>query len=245
VIAPERLRLCLVTPEGLREAELLNLAASALEGGVTLIQLRDKRRDDRELYGLAVALRGLCAARGAPLFLDDRLDLALAARADGVHLGQRDLPAREARRLAPPSFLLGVSVGDPGEARRAAEEGADYLGVGAVYPTASKGDALLAGLDGLRRVTAASALPVVAIGGVDRPDRAEAVLLAGASGVAAISGIARAGDVREAARAMRERIDRILARRGKELPSRPTGEGPEEALGREEEGGARPCRTAR
>ncbi|HEY8393596.1 MAG TPA: thiamine phosphate synthase, partial [Thermaerobacter sp.] len=135
----------------------------------------------------------------ALLIINDRLDLALAAGADGVHLGQDDLPAEAARRLWP-SGLLGVSVRTPGEARAAERAGADYLGTGALRSTSTKPDSRVIGLDGLRAVVEATRLPVVAIGGI-RPDDVPAVRQAGAVGVAVASAVLQAPDVRGAAEA--------------------------------------------
>ena len=148
------------------------------------------------------ALRALLAPRALPLIVNDRLDLALAAGADGVHLGQGDLPCALARRLAGPDFLIGVSVGSPAEATQAEREGADYLGVGPVFDTPTKTDAPAAtGLAGLRAIRAATRLPLVAIGGIHAGNAAE-IIRAGADGVDVVSAIMAAPDPRAAARAL-------------------------------------------
>ena len=175
------------------------LLEPVLAAGVRAVQFRAKGIPDRLAYGLARTARQVTARFGALLLINDRLDLALAAGADGVHLGQDDLPAAEARRLWPEG-LLGVSVRTAAEARAAEAAGADYLGAGALRSTATKDDAQVIGLEGLAAVAAATRLPVVAIGGItvdDLPD----LRRAGLAGVAVASAIARAADPGQAAAA--------------------------------------------
>ena len=176
--------------------DLVALAQAAVRGGVTAVQLRLKHASGR---ALVEAARALVAAVPVPLLVNDRLDVALAAGAAGVHLGPDDLPVVLARRVAPPGFVVGASVGSADEA--AVARAADYWGVGPWRATGTKlaaGEALGAG--GFRRIVAiAGRIPCVAIGGV-RPEDASAVRAAGGAGVAVVSGILRAGDVEEAAR---------------------------------------------
>lgn len=173
----------------------VELAAAALAGGATALQLRDKDRPARELYTLGCALAELCAKHAALFVVNDRLDIALACQADGVHLGQDDLPAARARAIAGPGLVIGVSTGAPGEAADAWRDGADYLGVGPAFATATKRDAgVPIGPEGLASVVRAAALPVVAIGGIG-PGNAAVALAAGACGVAAISAVMAATDV--------------------------------------------------
>jgi thiamine-phosphate pyrophosphorylase len=176
--------------------DLVALAQAAVRGGVTAVQLRLKHESGRALVETA---RALVAAVPVPLLINDRLDVALAAGAAGVHLGPDDLPAVLARRVAPPGFVVGASVGSADEA--AAARAADYWGVGPWRATGTKlaaGEALGAG--GFRRIVAiAGRIPCVAIGGI-RPEDASAVRAAGGAGVAVVSGILGAGDVEEAAR---------------------------------------------
>jgi thiamine-phosphate diphosphorylase len=184
----------------------VEIAEAALAGGATAIQLRGKELATRELCTLASALRSVCARHGALFVVNDRLDVALACGADGVHLGQDDLPVAAARRLAP-ALVLGVSAATPEEARAAAAAGADYLGVGSVFATGSKPDAGAAiGPEGLGRVVAATSLPVVAIGGITANNAVRA-LATGAVGVAVISAVVAAEDVEGAARALRRQVD--------------------------------------
>ncbi len=180
---------------------LLEQADAALRGGATAIQLRDKRLSGREMTEVAVAMSELCRSFGAKFFVNDRLDIAMAAGADGCHLGQSDLPLALARKIAPPPFLLGQSVRTPEQALTALEQGADYLGVGAVFPTGTKEDASVIGPEGLAMVTRATSLPAVAIGGIG-PSGVSAVMEAGASGIAVVSAVVASSDPEASARAL-------------------------------------------
>lgn len=145
----------------------LAITRAALKGGAGIIQLRDKSTPMRELVAVARIMRLLTREKGALLIMNDRLDLAQLCEADGVHLGPDDCPLADARRLLGPHHLLGASCGTVDEALAAREAGADYIGVGAVFPTGTKTDAGTAiGLDGLRQVAGATDLPVAAIGGI-------------------------------------------------------------------------------
>jgi thiamine-phosphate diphosphorylase len=167
---------------------------------VTAVQLRAKGWADRELHEAAIALRASCLGAGALFIVNDRVDLALAVGADGVHLGVGDLPVAAARRLLGPEAVIGYSP-ERVDDRLAEEAGADYLGVGPVFGTATKDDAGAAiGIDGLARAVAATRLPVIGIGGIDLA-RSQEVMAAGAAGIAVVSAIFFAGDPRAAARA--------------------------------------------
>ncbi|MDI3317618.1 MAG: thiamine phosphate synthase [Bacillota bacterium] len=190
--------------------KLLDVCRAALEAGAGTLQLRGKGWSGRELYELGLALRRLTEEAGALFLVDDRVDVAQAVRADGVHVGQDDLPARVARAILGPGAIVGVSAATPEEARRAEADGADYVGAGSVWPTGSKADAgAPIGLEGLRAVVAATRLPVVAIGGVDA-GRAREARAAGAAGVAVISAVMAAPDP---ARAVRELLAGTEGRR--------------------------------
>jgi len=191
------LRVMLVTDDRLIGGrDLLEVCRSAVRGGVTSVQLRLKEASPRDLLQAARALVG---AVTVPVLVNDRLDVAIAAGAAGVHLGSDDLPVRLARAAAPPGFLIGASVGSVGEATNAA--GADYWGVGPWRVTTTKADAGPAlEEETLGRIReAAGAIPWVAIGGV-RPEDLPAIRAAGAAGVAVVSGIVGVPDVEEAAR---------------------------------------------
>lgn len=179
------------------------LLEKVLAAGVRAVQFRAKDVPDRTAYHLARAARQVTARHEALLVVNDRLDLALAVEADGLHVGQDDLPAAAARRLWP-TGLLGVSVRTPREARDAEAAGADYVGAGALRSTSTKDGARVIGLEGLKAVVGATRLPVVAIGGI-AVDDLPALRRAGLAGVAVASAIARAADPGHAAAAFLDR----------------------------------------
>lgn len=180
----------LVTDRPLAGARSLeSIVRAAVAGGVSIVQIREKSLSSRAFLEAAQALRYLLDELGRPLIVNDRLDIALACGAAGVHLGQEDLPCAEARRIAGSELLIGVSVSTAAEAVAAERDGADYLGVSPVFPTPTKTDTPPAvGLDGLRDIRAATSLPLVAIGGI-HPTNAAEVIRAGADGVAVVSAI--------------------------------------------------------
>jgi len=182
------------------------LAAALLRGGARLVQLRWPGASARELLAAALAIRPLARAAGALFLVNDRPDVARAAEAEGVHLGQDDLPVAAARRVLGAGRLIGVSTHDPGQARAAEAAGADYLGVGPVYATATKPDALAPrGLALVSAVRAAVRCPLVAIGGIT-PETAAAVRAAGADAVAMIGALVRAPDPEAAVRDVLARL---------------------------------------
>jgi thiamine-phosphate pyrophosphorylase len=202
------LRVYVITETSLaRGRDQVDLIAAALRGGATMVQLRDKELPARDQYALGQRLRELTRARGAALIVNDRVDLALALDADGVHLGQDDLPPAVARALLGPDRIVGVSAGSPGELELVQREGADYLGTGPFAATGSKGDAGAAiGAAGIARVRALTDLPIVAIGGLTAASAAEAIR-AGADGVAVISAVIAAADPALAASQLRQAVD--------------------------------------
>jgi len=210
---PREWRLMVVTDERLsRGRSHLEIARAAIAGGADAIQLRDKQAQGRRLLELARELRQLCRSEGVALVVNDRVDVALAVAADGVHVGQADLPAVEARRLLGRGAFVGVSATTTDEAERAERDGADYVGFGPVYEArGSKPDAgAPLGLAALREARGRCAVPLIAIGGIDAT-RAGEVMCHGASGVAVISAVVAATDVAAAARAVREACERALA----------------------------------
>ncbi|MBI2002034.1 MAG: thiamine phosphate synthase [candidate division NC10 bacterium] len=209
------LTLCVITDPKLAPGrDHVAIAKAALAGGADMIQLRDKAGDLRELLPQARAIQALCRSQGAIFIVNDRLDLALAAGADGVHVGQEDLPAEAARRLLPPGRILGVSTHTPEQAEAARLAGADYIGFGPMFPTGTKDTGYTPrGLPGLRDVRAASSLPILAIGGITL-DTVEGVIAAGATAPAVISAIVAAPDIAAAAAAFRERVAAARARAG-------------------------------
>ena len=169
---------------------LLDIVGAALAAGAPAVQLRAKDATPRELQELADALLPLVRSRDALLFVNDRLDVALAAGADGVHLGPADLPVAAARAVAPPPFLIGYSTDDPAAARTAAAAGADYLGCGAVFGTTTKAEVAgeRIGTERLDAVARSVSIPVVGIGGIT-PANVAAVAATAAAGVAVVGGI--------------------------------------------------------
>ena len=190
-----RLRLIAITDRDLaRPREVTEVVGEALRAGAPAIQLREKALPPRDTLPLARRLRADTSAAGALFFVNDRMDLALAVGADGVHLGPDDLPVAAARRIAPAGFLIGYSADDPDAARAAVADGADYIGCGAVFPTRTKSDAGRAvGLGGLARVVAAVDAPVAAIGGITT-ERAAGAFRAGAAGCAVVGAVMAAAD---------------------------------------------------
>jgi thiamine-phosphate pyrophosphorylase len=177
----------------------IEVARQLVRGGAKAIQLRYKGDDRDELLAIAQQLKSLCYENKVLFIINDYLDIALAVGADGLHLGQKDLPVKEARRLLPIDMLLGVSVTTVEQAKAAQGGGADYIAVGSMYPTSSKETAKVVGLERLRKVRGVVSLPLVAIGGINK-DNAGEVAAAGADGVAVISAILGAEDVEGAAR---------------------------------------------
>lgn len=185
----------LVTDEAcLHGRPLLECVEEALAAGVTLVQYRAKAADGGVLYAEACKLKELCDMYGVPLIINDRLDIALAVGTAGVHLGQDDLPCAVARRLLGEDFIIGVSAHNQAEAVQAVSEGADYLGCGAVFGTATKHDVAKLGLENLRAIRKAVAVPMVGIGGITADNYAE-VLATGANGAAIVSGILAQEDI--------------------------------------------------
>jgi thiamine-phosphate pyrophosphorylase len=198
-----RLRLIVITDRDRAEPRsVTDVVAAALAAGAPAVQLRDKRASVRGLYDLGRTLLPLVRKADALFFVNDRVDVALALKADGAHVGPDDLPVSRLRPALPSHFLLGTSTDDPDEARTLVRDGADYIGCGTVYPTASKPDAgEVIGLEGLDRVARAVPVPVVGIGGVTA-DRASEVATTAACGVAVISAVMAAVDVEAVVQAL-------------------------------------------
>jgi thiamine-phosphate pyrophosphorylase len=202
------LRLYLLADAGLApSAELIQIVAAALRGGVTAVQLRAKTATTLELLELARNLNGLCREANVPFIVNDRVDVALAAEADGAHvghIGEEDLSPHDARHLLGPTAIVGVSVATPQEARMATSQGASYVSAGPMFATSTKADAgPAAGEALLRSVRAATGLPLVVIGGIT-PQRSAALFAAGADGVCVGAAIVRAADPESIARAFFE-----------------------------------------
>lgn len=203
--------LYLVTDRRLsRGRSTLEIVRAAVAGGVTCVQLREKTCGTLEFIREAEAVKRFLDGQGIPLIINDRLDVALAVAADGVHLGQNDMPLEAARRIAGGDLLIGISAESLADAVAAAAGGADYIGVSPIYDTPTKTDtAPSLGLSGLRAIRAAVDIPLVAIGGL-KTENAAAAIAHGADGVAVVSAIVSAEDPRRAARQLRAEIDGIL-----------------------------------
>lgn len=203
--------LYVITDAALRpERSHVDLVRAALAGGARIIQLRDKSSPLSHVVEQGREIRRLACEAGALFIVNDRCDVALACGADGVHLGPDDLPLGEARRLLGDERVIGVSVNSIDEANAALATGADYLGVGAIFGSATKLDAGAAiGLQRLREIKRATALPVVAIGGISRQN-IRAVAEAGADAAAVVSAVVCAEDMTEATRALAEEFERGL-----------------------------------
>lgn len=186
----------------------LEVIEEAIQGGADIVQLREKNKTKKELLHMAQALRELTAKYEVPLIINDHLDLVLAVDADGVHLGQDDLPLIEARKILGKDKIIGISTHALAEAKAAERDGADYIGVGPVFETKSKVDVVdPVGLSYVKEVAQAISIPFVAIGGI-KLDNVDAVLEAGATRVCVLSGIVGADDVKAAAEAFSKKIRR-------------------------------------
>ncbi|MDR3301063.1 MAG: thiamine phosphate synthase [Spirochaetaceae bacterium] len=207
---PRLLRLYLCTDRSfLRGRSLAQCVEQAVSGGITMVQLREKTASTREFFGIATEIHALTRRLHVPLVINDRLDVALAVGAEGLHIGQADMPLAIARRLCGQEMIIGVSAGTTEEALEAARGGADYVGASAVFPTGSKDDlSHILGLEGLAAMCSAAALvkmPVVAIGGINT-DNVRAVMDSGAAGIAVISSILAEDDIVGATRTLLQRF---------------------------------------
>ena len=209
-ISADRMRLYAVTDRSwLKGGETLEEAVqAALVGGVTILQLREKHASHGELVA-ARRLKPVCEAYGVPLIIDDDVEAVLESGADGVHVGQEDMAVAEARRILGPDKIIGASAHSEAEAREAVRQGADYLGCGAVFATATKNDATPLPREELRRICRSVEVPAVAIGGINE-NNIEALKGCGAAGVAVISAIFGAPDIAAAAAALKEKAKEVL-----------------------------------
>jgi len=194
----------LVSDRGLAHGRTtLDILKAAIQGGVSCVQLREKSCSTREFIEEALVIRALLAEHNIPLIINDRIDVAMAVKADGVHLGQQDMPCHMARELLPENMVIGISAESLDDAIGAEKEGADYLGVSPIYATPTKTDtAIPLGLEGLRTIRAEVDIPLVGIGGLNDHNAAE-VIHNGADGVAVVSAIVAADDPETATRRLR------------------------------------------
>ena len=181
----------------------------ALTGGVTMVQLREKELDHSSYVNEAKELLELCHRYNVPLIIDDDVDAALESGADGVHVGMEDLPVEEIRRMAGKDFIIGATAKTIEQAKAAQAQGADYLGVGAVFPSPTKKNAIRITKEELKSICASVSIPAVAIGGIDETNVLE-LAACGAKGIAVVSAIFGAEDIRKATEGLRELAGRIL-----------------------------------
>jgi thiamine-phosphate pyrophosphorylase len=193
----------IIDTEALKGRDEVDVAMKAIRGGSRVIQLREKHHNGKQLLEVAQRIKKVCDEGETLFIVNDYLDIALACNADGIHLGQSDLPVADARRLLPHDKLIGCSATTVPLALKAESDGADYIAVGSIYPTNSKERFTLVGPEILRQIKQAVSLPVVAIGGINQSN-VKQVVGAGADGVAVISAVLEADDVEEAARRLAE-----------------------------------------
>ena len=193
----------------LGEKTLVQQAEEALKGGITCLQLREKDLDAASFLQEARALKKLCDRYGVPLIVNDDVEIAIKSEADGVHIGQTDQPASLVRALIGPEMILGVSAQTVEQALQAEADGADYLGVGAVFYTGTKPDAEAVSFETLQAICEAVSIPVVAIGGISR-DTLPRLAGSGIDGVAVVSAIFAAEDIQAAAEALRQEVKEVL-----------------------------------
>lgn len=185
------------------EEEFLERVEKALSGGVTIMQLREKDRTTREYIFLAEKVHSIAQKYKVPLIIDDRTDVALAVGAEGVHLGQSDMPIDTARKIVGDKMIIGATTKTVEQALEACKNGADYLGVGAIYPTTTKVKTVLTSVDTLKDIVKAVSVPVNAIGGLNK-DNIDVLKDSGISGICAVSAIMKADDPQTAARELKQ-----------------------------------------
>ncbi|AIF52760.1 thiamine phosphate synthase [Pelosinus sp. UFO1] len=185
--------------------DLANTVEEAIKGSVSLVQIREKNISTLDFFQLALQVKGITTTYGVPFIVNDRVDIALAVDADGVHIGQEDMPLPVARNLLGPTKIIGVSVSTLEEALRAQEEGADYLGIGALFPTLTKSDADHVSLEDLGMIKEKIKIPIVGIGGINGSN-IHHVIATGVDGAAVVSAIIAATNPREAAWHLRQII---------------------------------------
>lgn len=193
---------------GFSEGEFLRRTEAALQGGVTILQIREKDKSTREYLNLARKVHALTVQYGAPLIIDDRLDIAMAIDAEGVHLGQSDMPIDLARKIFGPEKIIGATAKTVPQALEAWQQGADYLGVGAIYPTTTKVKTVLTSTDTLRDICNAVPIPVNAIGGLNK-DNIDVLTGIPIAGICVVSAIMKAHDPKQAAMELKARAKEL------------------------------------
>ena len=188
---------------GKTDDEILNIIEEAIKGGTSVVQIREKTASTKDFYNLALKAKEITKKYNVPLIINDRIDIALAVKSDGVHIGQDDMPAKIAREIIGKDMILGVSAATVEEAKKAEEDGADYIGSGAVFPTSTKDDADSVSKEELKAIVNSINIPVVAIGGITI-ENAESLKDSGIDGFSVVSAIMNAEDPKEASQALKE-----------------------------------------
>ncbi|MBQ2961692.1 thiamine phosphate synthase [Methanobrevibacter sp.] len=185
------------------DEEFLNIIGEAIKGGTTVVQLREKTASTKDFYDLALKVKEITSKYDVPLLINDRIDIAIAVDSEGVHIGQDDMPADIARRIIGEDKILGVSASTVEEAKKAEADGADYIGSGAVFPTATKDDADSVSKEELKEIVDSIDIPVVAIGGITL-ENADTLKDTGIAGFSVVSAIMNAEDPKDASKKLRE-----------------------------------------
>ena len=188
---------------------LLEQIEDALKGGVTIVQLREKELDEDLFVEEALQVRALCHKYNVPLIINDNVEVALKSGADGVHVGIEDTPVKDIRRRVPPDFVIGATCKTVEQAKKAEAEGADYMGVGAVFPSPTKGNAVRITNEQLREIVSSVSIPAVAIGGISYDNVCE-MKGSSVSGIAIVSAIFGAEDIEKAAMLLKERVKTVV-----------------------------------
>ena len=206
------LTLYLVTDSRCREDEAFyETIESACKGGITVLQLREKEMSGRVLLERARKVKRITDRYKIPLIIDDRLDIAMAVDAAGVHLGQEDLPVSVARKLLGPTKIIGATTKTVEQAQKAMDEGADYLGVGAIYPTTTKVKTVITKVSTLNEICQTTSIPVIAIGGLNESN-CEVLRESPIQGIAVVSAIMKAENPEEATRNLKNKVQQLLKR---------------------------------
>ena len=190
------------------EDRFLPVVEAACRGGATIMQLREKDRSTREYMELARATHEITTRYGIPLIIDDRVDVALAIGAEGVHVGQSDMPVRDARRLLGPEKIIGATTKTVPQALEAFEQGADYLGCGAIYPTTTHVKTVITPVETLKKIVKAVPIPVNAIGGLNK-DNIFVLKESGIAGICVVSAIMKASDPETATRELKQAVKEL------------------------------------
>ena len=185
------------------DEEFLNIIEEAIKGGTTIVQLREKTASTKDFYQLALKVKEITSRHDVPLLINDRIDIAIAVDSDGVHIGQDDMPAEIARKIIGEDKILGVSASTVAEAKKAEEDGADYIGSGAVFPTSTKDDADSVSIEDLKEIVSSIDIPVVAIGGITL-ENASLLNDTGIAGFSVVSAIMSADNPKEASQKLKE-----------------------------------------